>query len=238
MSTALTNPQVCSAVHQSDPVRILTSHPSITFVGPNPSQVTRSQAPVRKYKLPPGTDSDRPPHLDRWKNDQRYLRIKRAPTQHNGALVNHVHSRVSSRADAKGIAQETWGTSFRLSEPHVVSHVRAYLYATAKKIGDTFSRQRIVRGRYTEDQPLRALQEALSPDPIGLTTKESDALRRGVEALPAKAKLALLMVRQDGLSYEEVARELGVTTKTARRLVERAMEYLLEVVGEEKRSSS
>jgi RNA polymerase sigma-19 factor, ECF subfamily len=192
---------------------------------------------VRKYKLPSETNSDRRRHLDRWKNDQRYLGIKRPPTQHNDALVNYVHLRVSSRADAKNIVQETWGTVFRLGEPHVVSHLRAYLYATAKTIAATFTRQRIVRRRYAGDQPLRALQEALSSDPTGLTSKELNALRQGVEALPPKTKLALLMVSQDGLSYEEVARKLGVTTNTARRLVERAMEYLLEVVPEEKRSS-
>ena len=150
-------------------------------------------------KLAPGTNSDR------WKDDPRYVEIERPPTQRNDAVVNCVHSPVSSRADAKNIVQETWGTIVHLGEP-----------------------------RSAEDQALRALQEALSPDPIELTSKESDALRQGVEALPPKAKLALLMVRQDGLSYKEVGRKLGVTTNTAQRLVERAMEYLLEVVTEER----
>ena len=156
---------------------------------------------MKKYKLPPEGESDRRWHLDRWKDDQRYLGIKGLPAQQSVALVNYVHSPVTSRAS--------------------------------------------VRGRYTEDEPLRALQEALSSDPTELTSKELDALRQGVAALPPKAKLALLilrdgvelMVRQDGASYEEVARKLGVTTTTAQRLVERAMEYLLEVVSEGKRSS-
>jgi RNA polymerase sigma factor (sigma-70 family) len=106
--------------------------------------------------------------------------------------------------------------------------------ATAKRIT---TGQRIVRRRYAESQPLTALQEALSPDPVELTSKELEALCRGVKALPPKAKLALLMVNQDGQSYDAVATKLGVTTNTARRLVERAMEYLLEVVSEEKRTS-
>ena len=168
--------------------------PSVYYIsGPQRAQVTTNRARVKKYKLPPEGDSDRRWHLDRWKDDQRYLGVKRLPAQHSVALVTYVH-------------------------PPVTSHTS-------------------VRRPYAEGAPLRALQEALSSDPTELTSKELDALRQGLEALPPKAKLALLMVRQDGASYEQVARKLGVTTATAQRLVERAMEYLLEVVSEGKRSS-
>ena len=51
---------------------------------------------------------------------------------------------------------------------------------------------------------------------------------RNVEDLPPKCRYALLMVRLEGASYEEVAQNLGIKTHSARRLVERAMEYLLE----------
>ena len=49
-----------------------------------------------------------------------------------------------------------------------------------------------------------------------------------IENLPPKCKYALLMVRLEGASYEEVAEKLGIKIHSARLLVERAMEYLLE----------
>ena len=165
-------------------------------------------------------------------NDNRHLELEELLRKHNDALVNYVYSWVHSRADAKDIVQEAYCRIFRLDEPHVISHLRAYLYKTAKNIATDWIRQRIVREAYVEEAPLRAPQETPSPEQIWLAREELEVLQRGIEALPPRTKMALLMVRQDGLSYEEVGQRLGIKTHSARRLVERAMEYLLEGVPE------
>jgi hypothetical protein len=43
-----------------------------------------------------------------------------------------------------------------------------------------------------------------------------------------------VMIRLDGSSYEEVGESLGIKTHSARRLVERAMDYLLEPASQQK----
>ena len=150
-------------------------------------------------------------------------------------MVNYIYSWVRSRADARDIVQEAYCRIFRLGEPHVISHLRAYLYKTAKNIATDWIRQRIVREAYVEEAPQRAPQETPSPERIWLAREELEALQRGIEALPPRTKMALLMVRQDGLSFEEVGQRLGIKTHSARRLVERAMEYLLEAIQQDER---
>jgi len=148
--------------------------------------------------------------------------------ENNNALVSYVYSWVRSRPDALDIVQEAYCRIFRLGDLQQVNHLRGYLFKTAKNIATDWVRQRIVREAYVQDEPLRGNREAASPEEIWLAREELEALEKNVEDLPPKCRYALIMVRLEGASYEEVAEKLGIKTHSARRLVERAMEYLLE----------
>ena len=60
-----------------------------------------------------------------------------------------------------------------------------------------------------------------------MTAVELAALQRAVEELPPKTQLALRLAG-GGASYEQIGAEVGTDAKTARKLVERAMEHLLQ----------
>jgi RNA polymerase sigma factor (sigma-70 family) len=136
------------------------------------------------------------------------------------------------------IVHEAYCRIFRLGDPSAVSHLPAYLYQTAKSIATDWIRQRIVREAFAEEQPLRADGEAPSLERIWLSKEEVEALRCRVEALPPKSRLALLMVKLDGASYEEVGAKLGIKAHSAQRLVERAIKYLLEAESQEQLTSN
>jgi RNA polymerase sigma factor (sigma-70 family) len=148
--------------------------------------------------------------------------------ENNNALISYVYSWVRSRPDALDIVQEAYCRIFRLRDLGAVSHLRGYLFKTARNIATDWVRQRVVREAFVQDEPLRGNRESASPEEIWLAREKLEALEQDVEALPPKCKLALVMVRLDGASYEEVGACLGIKTHSARRLVERAMEYLLE----------
>jgi len=148
--------------------------------------------------------------------------------ENNNALVSYVYSWVRSRPDALDIVQEAYCRIFRLGDLKSVNHLRGYLFKTAKNIATDWVRQRVVREAYVQDEPLRGNKEAASPEDIWLAREELEALERNVKNLPPKCRYALIMVRLEGASYEEVGQHLGIKTHSARRLVERAMEYLLE----------
>lgn len=159
--------------------------------------------------------------------------------ENNNALVSYVYSWVRSRPDALDIVQEAYCRIFRLGDLRGVNHLRGYLFKTAKNIATDWVRQRVVREAYVQDEPLRGNKESASPEEIWLAREELEALQLNIESLPPKCRYALMMVRLEGASYEEVGQTLGIKTHSARRLVERAMEYLLEKkpTGKAKRSS-
>ena len=53
-------------------------------------------------------------------------------------------------------------------------------------------------------------------------------LWEAVEALPEMRRKCLLMAKRDGLSYKEIAQELGISEHTVRNHISRALETLRE----------
>jgi RNA polymerase sigma factor (sigma-70 family) len=164
---------------------------------------------------------------------ERHTELEELLRKHNEQLVNYVYGRVRDRAEARDIVQEAYCKIFRLGDSRAISHLRAYLYETAGNIATDWLRKKIVREAFAREEPIRANREAASPEHIWLVREELERLLRRIEGLPQKCRLALVLVRYHGLSYEEVGAHLGIKTHSARRLVERAMEYLLETSTQE-----
>ena len=89
--------------------------------------------------------------------------------------------------------------------------------------------QAFAEGMNSQGNNCPGLRPAPSTD---LSPEETEALFSAIDDLPAKAKMALLLYRQDGLTYAQIGARLKVETDQARLLVFRAFEYLLEKVGE------
>lgn len=167
-------------------------------------------------------------------SENRHAAIARLVHQHNDELVNYLFRWVRSRDDARDIAQEAYARIFHLGEPTVVSHLRGYLYKTAKNIASNWLRSRIVRETYAEQESLSASEEdKRTPEQICLAREEYEAVKRAFEKMSARMKLAVHLIKEDGLSYDEVAAQLEIKPNSVRRLVERAMEFLLEEVSKE-----
>jgi RNA polymerase sigma factor (sigma-70 family) len=181
----------------------------------------------------PEGDRGRLPASEPPTDERRRAELAQLLRQHNDALVNYIYGWVHSRADATDIVQEAYVRFFRLGDTGAISHLRAFLFKTAKNIATDWIRKRIVREAYSDEQSLRANEEAPSPEHIWVAREGLAALQRAIETLPPRTKMALMLVREEGLSYEELGQRLGIKTHSARRLIERAMEYLLEATSEE-----
>jgi RNA polymerase sigma factor (sigma-70 family) len=165
-------------------------------------------------------------------SEDRHAAIERFVHQHNDALVNYVRRWVRSRADAHDIAQEAYARIFRLGDASVVSHLQGYLYRSAKNIALNWIRSRITQESFVQEESLRANQEdKRTPEQICMAKEELEAVKRAFKQLPPRTRMVVYLIKQDGMSYDEVALKLGIKTSSVRRLVERAMESLLEEVG-------
>ena len=66
-----------------------------------------------------------------------------------------------------------------------------------------------------------------------IDTSERDArIWRAVAALPDKCRKVLLMGKQQGLNSEEIAEEMGISVKTVRNQMTKALGRLREVLGD------
>lgn len=137
-----------------------------------------------------------------------------------------------SEHHAVDIVQEAQCRIIRLGELPALRNLRERLNTATDSV-----RALVVRDAFAPDELVQENLEAASPHDKSLAREELEALERQVEALPPKCRLALMMVKLDNASYKEVGARLGIAPRGARRLVERAMEYLLQLEPLETSSS-
>jgi RNA polymerase sigma factor (sigma-70 family) len=165
--------------------------------------------------------------------DEQSTQFEGLLRNHHSELVRHVYSHVHSWPDAKDIVQQTYFNLFRARGLSAIRHLRAYLFKTAGNLAHDWNRKRLVREAYAREEPLRAPMQAMSPEEICLGREELECLLRQIDTLPQQCRAALLLVRYQGLSFEEAGLQLGIKPKSVRRLCQRAMDYLLETVSQE-----
>jgi RNA polymerase sigma-70 factor (ECF subfamily) len=146
------------------------------------------------------------------------------------AMVAFCHRFVRDPARAEELAQDVFLKVHR-SAPgwRPEASVRAWLY----RIASNHCLNELRRGEYAARRARgRAGEEPVDPDalPGGAATPEESAagaaLSRAVEALlgslPEKQRLAFVLCRFEGLSYDEIARSLDTSVSAVKSLIHRA----------------
>ncbi len=79
-----------------------------------------------------------------------------------------------------------------------------------------------------EDQPLRQFEDLRNFSPPDLLLQDELAVKveQAVAALPENQRTAILMFREDEMSYEEIARVLGCSLSATKSLIHRGRETL------------
>ena len=125
---------------------------------------------------------------------------------------------------AEDVVQECFATLWeKLEAGLAVANRRAYLYMT-------------VRNRCLDQLRRKGMQtESLKPyDTYGIIDDDDARERSQIEArlwtaidsLPEKCREVFLMSKRDGLKYEEIATELGISENTVRNQISKALKVL------------
>ena len=148
--------------------------------------------------------------------------IDRLFTTYHQPLVRYLVRRLGDRDWAEEIAQETFVRALR--QEKIVSE-RAWLFAVATNLVRDEARKDARRRRHLEllREQARA-EEAVEPEPTSLERAQEAAIaRRALDCLTERDREALLM-REEGLDYNEIAAALelsvasvGTTLARARR---------------------
>lgn len=124
--------------------------------------------------------------------------------------------------DAEDIRQEVFARLSRIANLELARDPKAYLFGVAFHVAHEF-RMRQRRERVTFDSEIahHVLDhpEGLQPDELADLLNLRQQLERALERLPRNECAALLLVKRDGMSYEEAARASGLTVHQIERYV-------------------
>jgi RNA polymerase sigma-70 factor, ECF subfamily len=162
--------------------------------------------------------------------------VERLFRTYNVQLVRYLTRRRGDRDWAEEVAQETFLRALRQDR---IDNERAWLFAVATNLVRDEARKDARRRRHLALLAERERAEGpAEQEPTTLERAQEAAMaRRAVDALAERDRLALLM-REEGLSYEEIAVALELSPGSVGTTLSRARRRLVEVYEEQQRASA
>lgn len=141
-------------------------------------------------------------------------------------LVRFLTRRLGDRDWAEELAQETFVRALKQDE---IASERSWLFAVASNlVRDEARREARERKRHELMRTQAEAESAVEPEPTSMERAEDRALaRQAIEMLAERDRDALLM-REEGLGYEEIAEALDLSLASVGTTLSRARRRLME----------
>jgi RNA polymerase sigma-70 factor (ECF subfamily) len=154
--------------------------------------------------------------------------VERLFAQNGGALHAFFRKRLPQSQDAGDLAQEVYVRMLRLSDTDTIRHPEAYLYTVA---GNLAREHRVLERRRgaTIDVEDAELEDELAQlnGVIGDidTERRVKHLREVLRQLPLKCYAVVALQYWHGMSYAEVAAELGISERMVKRYLSQGLAH-------------
>jgi RNA polymerase sigma factor (sigma-70 family) len=140
---------------------------------------------------------------------------------HNQRLLRFLTVRLSNHQEAREIAQEAYVRLLQLDQSQAIGFLRAFLFKTAANLAtDRLRHRRVVR--QIQSRESGEFEVFGAPEAKVAAEQDLAVLRNALEELSPRCREAFLLTRLSDLSSEEIARRVGVATRTVREYVVRA----------------
>lgn len=150
--------------------------------------------------------------------------------EHGGWLQGWLRKKIGNTVDAADLAHDTFE---RLLQRREVTHLldaKGYLSTIARGLVIDLYRRRDLERAYLE--ALAGLPEAHHPSPETrlILLETLGAIDTMLSGLKFEVREAFLLSQLDGLTYQEIADRLGVTSRTVANHMAKAMGHCLAVL--------
>jgi RNA polymerase sigma-70 factor (ECF subfamily) len=138
-------------------------------------------------------------------------------------LLGFLRRRLNSDADAHDIAQEAYLRFIRLAEPERIDNAEAYLF----RIAANLLWEHRMREKRTTTEIEKALEVETEHTPLDLavSSQQVQRFRAALDALPATPRAVLMLSLRDGLTYEVIGSQLGVSVSMVKKHMQAALAF-------------
>jgi RNA polymerase sigma factor (sigma-70 family) len=163
------------------------------------------------------------------KDPQSALIAKWAGQWHR-QLQRFLARRLPREADTQDLVQEIYLRLLRFDGTELVRNPQAYLSKIAAHVASDWQ----LEARHHKPHSSDLLDELVVDDPLDEALdleRRRERLQRALSRLPDNMRNALILQYRDGLSYEEIARQMNVSLRSARRYIEEGYVRLRQYMG-------
>jgi len=153
--------------------------------------------------------------------------VMKVYSNHRQELCAYIISKFGvDPSDAEDIVQSAFAKFAELDDVMSVENPRAFLFKACSNIAIDIKRHNKVRYGYSSE--VSELEEEAT-DSVGPERENESRQRLGIIAkvmwaMPSKRRQLLMMSRFDGLSYAEIARQVGLSETVVRKHIAKALE--------------
>ncbi|MBI4419129.1 MAG: RNA polymerase sigma-70 factor, partial [Ignavibacteriales bacterium] len=135
--------------------------------------------------------------------------------EHGPGMCRFILSQIHSAELAEELVQDIFLNIWeRRAEFNPRTSLKSYLFTAARNKAIDHIRHERVKQEYREEVGLRGEHVSTTPDEILAGEELEEAIRRVVQELPDRCRLIFSLQREEGMSYAEIARVLGISQKT------------------------
>lgn len=148
---------------------------------------------------------------------------------HHLWLSAWLRKKLGSPMEASDLAQDTFVGLLLKKDLSTITEPRAYLTTIAHGLMVSHLRRRDLEKSYLEALAHFSPAEVPSPETRAIVLETLIKLDEMLDGLPPKVRKAYLLLQLEGLSYAEIALQLGVTTRTVGNYIAKALLHCMVV---------
>jgi RNA polymerase sigma factor (sigma-70 family) len=151
------------------------------------------------------------------------LAVQALYCSHHGWLHAWLRSRLGNAADAADLAQDTFVRLLQRTERLELKAPRAFLRTVAQGLVIDHWRREEIERAYLES--IAYLPEAQTPgaEAQALILELLEAIARMLEGLKPKVRRAFLLAQCEGMTYKQIAEQMGISLRSVERYVADAL---------------
>lgn len=136
---------------------------------------------------------------------------------HEPIIRNWLRSRYSSQIDVDDIMQDALIRVIKARETCELKSPKSYFFATARNLAINSLRKRkavLFSEPEVDMEAMNLLDDSESIDETVARNHELEILTRAIQALPDRCRKIFTLSKVYGMTYEEIAKELGISFHT------------------------